>query len=410
MSESGTTGSESTKFCEFDLGDNGGRYEFTSRKQAEDWLDAEIDIWKWTAEPEQRAAPRADLRSIKQQLASQDDASFAHEFRTRVTDVFGGSNKKIHSESAFGKFVLTLCLTSPAQARWALATKTDLGSVDLRHWKETRPVILGTARALLFELGIDAGSCITISEDSQREWSTRLTSAAESLESQICEAGKLKADLATAIKSSETQKRDDQEEWMRLCNEHSNSMSEIEKEWAERIKMRKAVDYWNERKNGQRKTSIVWAIAALVLMAVAICRLRSGVDSLGVMSPEIASVVDDVRSKKIEGSIATLILTQSFIRNAAPIVLPAMLFIWLLRIVVRNYVSASHLMTDASEREVLIQTYLALSTDKDLAHIPEIRDKALPQMLASVFRHTADGLVKDDGLPTQAIVDLAKPK
>ncbi len=53
-----------------------------------------------------------------------------------------------------------------------------------------------------------------------------------------------------------------------------------------------------------------------------------------------------------------------------------------------------HLLTDAGERVVMVQTYLSL-TEGD--HLASKEDRQL--ILQVLFRPAADGIVKDEGMP-----------
>lgn len=80
--------------------------------------------------------------------------------------------------------------------------------------------------------------------------------------------------------------------------------------------------------------------------------------------------------------------------------LAAILF-WVLRVVSRRLHSHQHLMEDAKERRIMIMTYLALHkkvSSKD--------DRALEQLLATIFQPTADGIVRDDPGPVLPMQEL----
>ena len=68
--------------------------------------------------------------------------------------------------------------------------------------------------------------------------------------------------------------------------------------------------------------------------------------------------------------------------------------IWILRVMVRNYLSEKHLAFDAEERSTMLQTYLAFIEGG--INAPEERKL----LLQSIFRPTADGIVKDDAAPS----------
>jgi len=68
-------------------------------------------------------------------------------------------------------------------------------------------------------------------------------------------------------------------------------------------------------------------------------------------------------------------------------------YLWLMRIVVRMYMTDNHLAIDARSRAAMAHTYLALTKDKQA----EEHDRAI--VLASLFRPITDGFVKDDAMP-----------
>jgi hypothetical protein len=70
--------------------------------------------------------------------------------------------------------------------------------------------------------------------------------------------------------------------------------------------------------------------------------------------------------------------------------------VWGARIISRLYLSQQHLSIDADERATMVTTYLALANER----AADEKDRAI--VLAALFRPTADGVVKDDGLPMMA--------
>jgi hypothetical protein len=81
----------------------------------------------------------------------------------------------------------------------------------------------------------------------------------------------------------------------------------------------------------------------------------------------------------------------------------SILGIWSMRLIVRVYLSHSHLANDAAERVTMAQTYLALQEESVQA---SNEDRTL--ILASLFRPASDGMVKDDSLPNPALDILTR--
>lgn len=72
-------------------------------------------------------------------------------------------------------------------------------------------------------------------------------------------------------------------------------------------------------------------------------------------------------------------------------------YVWLMRILVRQYLSHVHLEADAIERRTMITTYRALLRRGDV----DVKDLQL--VLQYLFRNSKLGIMKDDGNPVSSI-------
>ena len=77
--------------------------------------------------------------------------------------------------------------------------------------------------------------------------------------------------------------------------------------------------------------------------------------------------------------------------------------IWLIRILVRIFLSHLHLTNDAYERVTMITTYLAMLKS---GHALKDEDKQL--ILQVIFRPSISGLIKDEAAPPTIIDVFAK--
>jgi hypothetical protein len=80
------------------------------------------------------------------------------------------------------------------------------------------------------------------------------------------------------------------------------------------------------------------------------------------------------------------------------------ILLWTARILTRMFLSEKHLRTDAEERSVMLETYVALIKEG------QATDAERAIVLAPVFRPTEDGLVKDDAAPLVDLSKLVKPR
>lgn len=78
----------------------------------------------------------------------------------------------------------------------------------------------------------------------------------------------------------------------------------------------------------------------------------------------------------------------------APMVLVAAVLFWVLRVLMRLSLSNFHLATDADERVVMAQVYLAMQDSG-----AKLEEAAKLVVLNQLFRHAATGVVKDDAAP-----------
>jgi hypothetical protein len=76
---------------------------------------------------------------------------------------------------------------------------------------------------------------------------------------------------------------------------------------------------------------------------------------------------------------------------AGAILLTTSLAVWLLKLVSKIYLSERHLALNAKERRAFTEVYLAMSNEF------QVPDEQVAIVLASLFRPSQDGYVKDDG-------------
>jgi hypothetical protein len=81
------------------------------------------------------------------------------------------------------------------------------------------------------------------------------------------------------------------------------------------------------------------------------------------------------------------------------------IILWMLRLVVRLFLSQQHLGADARERTAMVKTYLAL---KEAGVAP--KDGDLTPVLVALFRPSSDGIVKDEAMPPVLAEILTRTK
>jgi len=165
-------------------------------------------------------------------------------------------------------------------------------------------------------------------------------------------------------------------------NEHKSKMSAIETTFKEQMRLRGPVSYWETRKKNHRALAIGFGITSF----------------LSIVALGIATVLE---AKDLFGDLTAGQQPNTW--KLFALIIPAVFGAWAIRLLVRIFLSNSHLATDAAERVVMIQTYLALLEESKLS---EEKDRTL--VLASVFRPATDGMIKEESIPHPALDTLTK--
>jgi hypothetical protein len=161
-----------------------------------------------------------------------------------------------------------------------------------------------------------------------------------------------------------------QSEHATLIAKHTEQMINIEATFKRELSLRSAVEYLNTRSTEHKKLATVFGWVAAGVGAV-----LTGL--VGWAGWKTFGATDEVSHTEL--AVGVLLATLAF---------------WLLRILVRVFLSNLHLSTDMRTRATFVHTYLALINEGGA--IKE-EDRAL--VIGLVFRPTSDGLVRDDATP-----------
>lgn len=162
-----------------------------------------------------------------------------------------------------------------------------------------------------------------------------------------------------------------------------------------KLAVHSAVEYWSKRMVVYNRLSNTWGAVSAVWLAVAAMVLLLTLGSIGAVGDSQHDANDEQTIR------STVIGVREWLGSLTRVGLVVAAFVWPLRIFVRNYLSNAHLATDAGERAIIVQTYLALINDPLLEDDLELKKLMLGPVIESMFRHASDGIVKDDGMPWQ---------
>ncbi len=163
--------------------------------------------------------------------------------------------------------------------------------------------------------------------------------------------------------------------------------------YTERLRLESPVKLWNDQSTHHRSQARKWFRRSISTAVVGL--ILGGVFALASLNFAEWLFSDVLNQASGNDGDALLRPTWQFevIFSAAATLLYLTIYLWMMRIIVRLYMTEEHLAIDAKSRASMAETYLALTKD----HAATDQDRAI--VLASLFRPIADGIVSDDGLP-----------
>jgi hypothetical protein len=156
------------------------------------------------------------------------------------------------------------------------------------------------------------------------------------------------------------------------------SIQETENLYREHMRLKGPVEYWSQKAEAHRTKTLTYRnflVAFSVLASLAL------VGSLYWIAGHAIEIATTDKPPAVYLVLVTL-----------GVVLTTIVF-WAARILTRLFLSEHHLAIDAEERSIMAQTYLALTAEGQATE----QERAI--VLGSLFRPTADGIVKDDAAP-----------
>jgi hypothetical protein len=165
-----------------------------------------------------------------------------------------------------------------------------------------------------------------------------------------------------------------------LATKHEANLKAIEDTFHNKLALQKPIDYWRDKKTAHVKLAKRFALASAIILVLFGIGLGSLVYwAFGSLGPN-----DNPKHWQVGVTI-----------------IAAFFAIWIVRLLVRMFLSHQHLAADAAERVTMVQTYLSLSLEGQ-GVAPSDRSVILQQL----FKSASDGLVKDDAAPP-GLLELA---
>lgn len=387
---------ESAAIFSLELGANGGTFSPLTIEELRGWINKEIGFWNWIGSI-QSGPHREAVWQAYQQLANainqvneaaQYQGSNPNAFSERIENakrhLFAAflTHKLPHSSSRLAKRVETLREAHPMRALAYLYTQLanpnnyQFGASDIDSWSG---FIEGLSeRTKITEI---PKSTLRSATESVDELRAKVEALLSDKHQELNELHQAYEGLTQALATKDTDRSESWRQFMdqaedkhaKVVADHEERMSEIEAVFREKMALRGPVDYWSRRQSHHERYSRVFGIISFLMITI-------GGGILAVWAANVLGNVPDNATPKA-WQVTSLVVVAVFLT-------------WAIRLIIRLFLSHSHLRTDAAERVVMTQTYLALLEE---AKLSEEKDRSL--ILGALFRPASDGMVKDETIP-----------
>lgn len=159
-------------------------------------------------------------------------------------------------------------------------------------------------------------------------------------------------------------------------DEAISAIQETEEQYRRQMALKAPVEYWINKANVHGLWEMLWVAMLVIYFVIAV---------FGIFS--IADWAKNYLLDVAEGSHAT---PTYIIIGGASLGATTLIF-WIGRLLAKLFLSEHHLRSDAREKAVMTQAFLSMETRETFS--PE--ERAI--ILASIFRSSPDGIVKDEG-------------
>lgn len=395
-----------------DLNENGGRLAPTDHAELIQWIQAEQNFWIWIQQRPQgnhenfqrealnrinealNAAQQSQQHIQSNQQHSQQQLEIS---RDRIQQAFQ-HHKLPHSSTPMAKRIDVYRKEAGDQAAsYFLAVNMTSGSGQPQFQVQDFAAWRGMFEGLLERFQIPHFTAKGKKAAAEQSFDQLRTKAEQLLGEKTEAYDALHRDyqsLAESIRSTagdqasgfESAQGQRQSAFDQLKASHEDAMEALRKTFREELALRAPAEYWRGKREGHLKWAWVSGIASFAGIGGAALGLGLQIHSLLSKTP--------VNTAPETWRLAVLALVGVFT-------------VWALRLLVRMFLSHLHLLTDAGERVVMVQTYLSLLEGD---HLTSKEDRQL--ILQALFRPATDGIVKDEGVPfslAEALTRSGKP-
>lgn len=386
---------------DIDLGPHNGTLKFFSIDEVREFEKAQREAWSWLDSPPVKGSIQGpwntisgglnQVRSFIGRVGDGSDPNVVQPLANALEQAFRSSRVPL-SDSPVGKFIGELRSDAPVVAAAALATWMNVGGVNLSNFDHAKGVVLMAA----FDANITNRTPSAVKrslETLQQKYQEISAKTEQETREQRTEFSREKSRQRKAVASLLRQSRRRlmafrQDKSRQVDEITSNlgqealaaisSIRETEALYREHMKIKGPVEYWSSKASAHREKAgnyrnVLLGFSVIAGAILLICLYL------------IADHAIKVATTDKPAAVYLVLVTLG-------VVLTTIVF-WAARILTRLFLSEHHLAIDAEERSVMAQTYLALTAEGQATE----QERSI--VLGSLFRPTADGIVKDDAAP-----------
>jgi hypothetical protein len=388
-----------------DLGNNGGILAPRSADELSAWIRKEISFWNWLGNLQMgshQESVNQGYRALANALGQFNEAlQYLSSNESAFNERLGNITNQLslayrtyglpHSSSKLAKRTEQLRQVSPQRALAYLYTQLPNPNgfqFEARDFQSWSGFIEGMAeRTKIAEIPKSALRSATESVD---ELHSKMQHLIAEKQTELDQLHRTYDELTQSMATKELHRT---ETWNRFIEDagkrheetivnHEQRMDSIESVFREKMALRGPVEYWSKRQEHHKDFAVGFGILSFILIVV-------GGSALALWASRVFGAIPDNGSPKA-WQLASLVIVAVFLT-------------WAIRLVIRLFLSHSHLNTDAAERVVMTQTYLALLEENKLA---EEKDRSL--ILGALFRPASDGMVKEENIPHPMLEALTR--
>ncbi|MEP1934971.1 MAG: DUF6161 domain-containing protein [Roseibium sp.] len=375
-----------------DCGENNGKIQFVDSADLQQFIEAERNSWNWLDELNRAGKFRNTKNLINGQLViinnSIASATANPDSMNIILQTAFGTHRIPISNSPAGKFIAELKETNPDAAGAAITAWMSQPGIELTNFDH----INGLVQIGAFAAQITKKTPIAVKkslEQLNQDYKDKISELQATAKSHQTDFEKKNREQQASIEELLTEIRNHNSDFQTTlrteADESKASIQNTEKLYKEHMKLKGPVEYWKTKSESHLKAASEYRKYLIGYGAIASIGLVLFLFWLAGHTIEVASAQKPT----------AIILVLSLMGVVATTIV-----FWVARILTRLFLSEHHLSIDSAERAVMAQTFLALTAEG------QATDDERKIVLTSLFRPTADGIVKDDAAPEFSTASL----